>query len=329
MASIYNRDGSVGFSKQANKWEGGANPDSRYSLYSSFYNYEFSDRGDGTYTYRRSRKVEPSRLSDNDINALDKSFLQSSTIANFVNKMQKFYFAPPSDNLWTVSIRLHNNNGNGLTYDSNSISNLYNNIISANYSYDNHNVGSKWGINYDRKIINNPGNYIYELSGQSRIFLAQSVNFRPYALTINENAYTNGQSAGGFLTFGKILQSKSAGNECTISFLVSNWDICDVLIDPWIAAVAKCGLIEDSHIPTIKADIIIEEYSASVDKSIMHPTEDYNFSGMVLRKTYTFYKAFPISRGEISKNYEFNQAGTIKTSTVNFRFDEYKIKYHV
>jgi hypothetical protein len=50
---------------------------------------------------------------------------------------------------------------------------------------------------------------------------------------------------------------------------------------------------------------------------------------MVLRKTYTFYKAFPISRGEISKNYEFNQAGTFKTSTVNFRFDEYKIKYHV
>ena len=80
MASIYNRDGSVGFSKQANKWEGGANPDSRYSLYSTFYNYEFSDRGDGTYTYSRSRKVQPSRLSDNDINALDKSFLQSSTI---------------------------------------------------------------------------------------------------------------------------------------------------------------------------------------------------------------------------------------------------------
>ena len=326
MASIYNQDGSVGFSKQANKWDAGANPDSRYSLYSTFYNYEFSDRGDGTYTYKRSRKYEPALLSDRDVNNLDNSPLQSSTVANFVNKMQKFYFAPPSDNLWTVSIRLHSD---GLPYEPNSILTLYDNIIRANSVYDSLNIKSRWGMDYDPKIVNNPRNFIYDLSSHSRIFLAQTVNFRPYALTINENAYSSGQASGGFLTFGKILQSKSGGNECNISFLVSNWDICDVLIDPWIAAIAKYGLIEDSTIDNIKADIIIEEYSASVDKKLVKSMEGYNFGSMMLRKTYTFYKAFPINRGEISKNYEFNQAGAFKTSTVSFKFDEYKIKYHI
>lgn len=324
MATIYNPGGSVGFTKQATRWDAGANPDARYSLYSSFYNYNFRENGDGTYTYERSRKIEHQSLNEQSVNRLDNSSVAFS-IAGFVNKMQKFYFAPPSDNLWTVSIRLHSDN---LNSRPDSISQLYQNIILANHVYDNQNVKSKWGIEYASKVVNNPNNYIADLAGNSKIFLAQSVNFRPYGITINENVFSNGQAAGGFLTFGKVLQSKSGGNECNINFLVSNWDICDVLVDPWIAAIAKYGLIEDDSIVNLKADIYIEEYSASVDKKLNNDN-NYNFSEMVLRKTYKFIKAFPISRGEISKNYDFNQAGSFKTSMVNFKFDEYKIIYHV
>lgn len=323
MAVIYNADKSVGNTREKNRWDLGGNADARYSLYSSKYGYEFNSNGDGTYTYKRSRKNAPKTLNDVEVKAMDASFAAFS-INGFVNKMQQFYFAPPSDNLWTVSIRLHSDT---LTAKPNSIVSLYDEICKANKEYDETNVRSNWGINYASKVKSSPYNYIEDLADSSRLFLAQTVNFRPYGITVNENAFSAGQSAGGFLTFGKILQSKTGGNECSISFLISNWDICDVLIDPWIAAIAKYGLIEASGIPNLKADIILEEYSASVPKDMMD--EGYDFKEMVLRKTYKFIKAFPISRGEVSKNYEFNQAGTFKTSTVQFKFDEYNITYHV
>lgn len=322
MAIIYNDDKTVGNTRPANRWDLGRNADARYSLYSSKYGYEFKSNGDGTYTYERSRKNEPKSLSDAEVRTKDASFTAFS-INGFINKMQQFYFAPPSDNLWTVSIRLHTDS---LSARPNTIVSLYDQIIEANRIYDTSNVKSKWGINYAAKVKLDPRNYMEDLADNSRLFLAQTVNFKPYGITVSENVFTPAQSAGGFLTFGKVLQSKTGGNECSISFLISNWDICDILIDPWIAAIAKHGLIEATGIPNLKADIILEEYSSSVPKDMV---EGYEYKEMVLRKTYKFIKAFPISRGEVSKNYEYNQAGTFKTSTVQFKFDEYNITYHI
>lgn len=54
--------------------------------------------------------------------------------------------------------------------------------------------------------------------------------------------------------------SRQNNRNLNISFLISNWDIGDILFDPWIAAVAQKGLIEDGS-STIKAKITISEYS--------------------------------------------------------------------
>ena len=249
------------------------------------------------------------------------------SIMGFAKKMGNFYYGPPSDNFWTIDIRLHPRGDEG--NEKPNLSLLYRNIIEANRGYDVNHVTSNWNVGFKASVDDNrKASYIAGFEGSSGLFLAQSVNFRPYALTINENSFSSGQASGGFLTFGKIAQSKSGGNECNISFLISNWDICDVLIDPWIAAIAKWGLIESSEIRNLKADIFVHEYSTSVDKNI-HPDENYNCESLVHRKTYKFFKAFPTNRGEVSKSYEFNQAGTFKTSTVNFKFDEYSIEYHI
>lgn len=281
-----------------------------------------------TKKFQQNKNAE-NKIVNNPINSNTAQVTQTPefSIAGFVNKMKNFYYAPPSDNFWTIDIRLHPRGDEG--NEKPNLSLLYKNIVEANEGYDKNHVSSNWNINFKVSVDQNrKSSYISGFEGGSGLFLAQSVNFRPYALTINENSFSSGQASGGFLTFGKIAQSKSGGNECNISFLISNWDICDILIDPWIAAIAKWGLIESSEIKNLKADIFVHEYSLSVDKEL-HPDTNYNFDSLVHRKTYKFFKAFPISRGEVSKTYEYNQAGTFKTSTVNFKFDEYSIEYHI
>lgn len=46
----------------------------------------------------------------------------------FMSKMEKFYYAPPSDNLWTISIDTDDSD----VTDNTSLETLYKRIISAN-----------------------------------------------------------------------------------------------------------------------------------------------------------------------------------------------------
>ena len=48
---------------------------------------------------------------------------------------------------------------------------------------------------------------------------------------------------------------------------------------------------------------------------------------MFPRKQYIFYNCYPVSRGQIDKNYEYAEAGAFKTNVVDFRFDDYEINY--
>lgn len=74
-----------------------------------------------------------------------------------------------------------------------------------------------------------------------------------------------GQQHGGFFNFGNIAQSRPNNRKLNINFLISNWDIGDILFDPWIAAVTQKGLIEDGN-SSIKAKIVIREYSSALPK---------------------------------------------------------------
>jgi hypothetical protein len=98
------------------------------------------------------------------------------------------------------------------------------------------------------------------LLGVQGIFLAQDVNFPPLQTQINQNYFTGGQQHGSFYNFGNISMSRPNNRNLNISFLISNWDIGDILFDPWVAAVAQKGLIEDGN-STIKAKITVSEYS--------------------------------------------------------------------
>lgn len=160
---------------------------------------------------------------------------------------------------------------------------------------------------------------------------------------MNHGIFPQGSQFGSFYNFGRVAMSRPNNRNLNISFLVSNWDIGDILFEPWIAAVAQKGLIEDGQ-SSIKANIIIKEYTAVkpvyTDKSNdeirnlkYNPERGVNeklshlYTQMEVRKQYKFFNCVPIKRGEISKNYEPNEAGTFKKSIVNFIFDDYKIEY--
>lgn len=125
---------------------------------------------------------------------------------------------------------------------------------------------------------------------------------------------------------GNTLLQKSSGNSCNISFLISNWSIGDILIEPWIAAIMQRGLIESSNGPldgqkSIKADIYIREYSASSDSKV------YQNANMRLRKEYRLVNAFPVKRSQVEYKYDQGSAGEYRKEVVPFYFDEYSIRY--
>lgn len=156
------------------------------------------------------------------------------------------------------------------------------------------------------------------------IFLAQNISFTPMTNNILDNPWTIGSSEhAGFLNFGLLSMGRQDPKSLKVSFLVSNWDIGDLLFDRWIAAVAQHGLLESGD-TSIKAKITITEYSAGVDEKYRSDKEKI---GMRERKQYIFHNCIPTSRGEVSKTYEQSEAGTFKKFIVDFRYEDYQINY--
>lgn len=313
MATIRNTDGTVGNIISANKFMMDDNIQSKYRLLQSYANKKkkVAISAGGT----SGTKGDGAELND---------ILSSNTptIVGFLSKMEKFYFSPPSDNLWTITIDVDDvkiENGTSLGV-------LYERISSVNDNWDKNIADTKWGVNTEKaknKSGNTPEKFIQEFIGAQGIFLAQNVTFSPIQATINYTVFPLGQQHSGFFNFGNIAQSRPNNRKLNINFLISNWDIGDILFDPWIAAVSQKGLIEDGN-SSIKAKIVIREYSSSLPKEY---TSNEVIKQMQVRKQYVFRNCVPISRGEISKNYESSQAGTFKSSIVNFIFDDYEITY--
>ena len=248
---------------------------------------------------------------------------RSPSIMNFLTKMQKFYFAPPSDNLWTVEIDLMDS----VQANESRLGTLYNAITSANEWWSSI-VNTKWKIDTSapqQKGKNTPKDFIEQFATTSGVFLAQNVNFTPHAATITESVFTEAQQHQGFLNFGFVAQNRQINRSLKISFLVSNWDIGDILFDRWIAAVAQRGLTElGTENSSLKARIIIKEYSASFPKEL---NDGVSNTKMECRKEYIFENCVPVNRGSVEKKYEFNDAGTFKNNIVQFKYEDYKIKY--
>ena len=304
MTMIRNADGTVGNIISANKFLGDTNLISKYNLLQSY-----------------SGQVNGKRVLAGGTDSTGKTEdfdILSPSLSGFMTKLQNFQFCPPSDNLWTVNI---DSEGTDFT-DGSSLITLYNSIINTNQNWEQM-VGTGWKIILPKKQDYSE-KYIQDFLGVQGIFLAQDVNFPPLQTQINQNFFTGGQQHGSFYNFGNVSMSRPNNRNLNISFLISNWDIGDILFDPWIAAVAQKGLIEDGN-STIKAKITISEYSQSVPKEYNNNISSLQ---MKIRKQYIFRNCVPTRRGEVSKNYNVNEAGTFKKSIVNFIFDDYKIIYN-
>lgn len=267
--------------------------------------------------------------------------LPFNLLNNFMSMMQMFQFAPPSDNIWTVSITCipHKvkTEDNKIVDVKPSLETLYKAIREVNKKW-NEKVASKWEIKLEgaESAANQTVSqaFIEKFGGTPEIFLAQDLNFSPIQVDMNHGIFPQGSQFGSFYNFGRVAMARPNNRNLNISFLISNWDICDILFDPWIAAVAQKGLIEDGN-STIKANITIKEYTVcppvytNEPMNISANSENKNKNKYVMEchKQYTFYNCVPIKRGEISKNYEPNDAGTFKKSIINFVFDDYKIEY--
>lgn len=238
-------------------------------------------------------------------------------VTNFVNAIANNWgYAIPSDNLWVIEIKTHRRLDNE---SAPSFEQLYKNILSANKKYKQMFTNILWEVTPGKST----SKFITGLTTNIKVFLANDISFATNSNAIVHTADANLQQFGGFLSQGKILQARSSSLEAKISFLSTNWDINEILIEPWIAAIAQQGLIESSDLPNIKADITIYEYTKS------YPGKETNITSLALRKEITLYEAFPTGRDEYKLSYETEDAGKIKSQTVSFAYRDYKIKYHL
>ena len=301
--TIKHSNGVIGNVLQANKYE---SDNELYSKYLLLKNYASQ-----TQNYTRIVAGGIGESSE------EVASTTGANILNFLSKMEKFYFNPPSDNLWTIHITLDESDKKLLQ--------LYKNIIAVNESWQKK-IHTKWKISTNdanNTSQNTAENFIKEFQDNSGLFLAQSISFNPLTVSVSDSPWSIGSNHGSFLNFGTTTLSRSDSKKLNISFLVSNWDIGDILFEPWIAAIAQKGLLEDET-PSIKATIIVSEFSKGIPKEY---NKDKNFLEMECRKQYIFRNCFPISRDEIEKKYNPNDAGVFKTKIINFKFDDYQILY--
>lgn len=305
MAIIKNADGTIGNTSSANKYMMDNNLAAKYRLLQS---------------YSSTRKNEIVKAGGTGASHKEVADTTYPNILNFLTKLEKFTFAPPSDNLWTIKIDLAYNNSS-----SSHLLTLYNNILEVNKGWSDV-LGTRWKIDLEqpsRTSQNTGEKYIKEFIGSNGLFLAQDVQFTPMSINVIDKPWNQPMNNNMFLNFGNIATGRSESKSLKISFLISNWDIGDILFDPWISAVGQKGLIEDGN-SSIKAKITISEYSAGMP---IEYNKNKPFSRMECRKEYIFNDCVPVSRSEVKKDYEFSQAGIFKKTIIDFRYEDYEIHY--
>lgn len=238
---------------------------------------------------------------------------------SFLEKMRDWKFNPPSNNLWTVKINLHND---GETVGEHTLKQLYTNIQKVNKEYHD-SFSSSWGVS-----INGDTNplmtYIEQLQGEDiGLFLATDITFNTNTVQIKDEVSPNNTQYTGWLGYGKVQLGRHHNHAAKIMFYHSNWDIHELLFDLWIAAIGQQGLIEGDEsdgIYNIKADIIINEYATSGSNA-------GNAESWYLRKTIKLTKCFPKQRKQYTYSYGFDKAGVFTSEDVDIEFENYSIIY--
>lgn len=239
--------------------------------------------------------------------------MSTNALGTFLNKLTDWKYCPPSNNLWTISFLL-STAGTG-DISGASFLNLYKNIDKVNTIYSNM-YSKRWSVNFN----DTAGTYIANLQDKDiGFFLATDVSFNANSVTITDSQSGINSQFSGFLNFGKTQTGRNHNHGAKISFLRSNWDVNEIFIDKWIAAIGQQGLIEDSSLANIKSNIIITEYACSVPGR--------KATTWWPRKRITLTRAFPYNREQNTYSYSPDSAGEFKSINVDFEFDAYQIEY--
>jgi hypothetical protein len=239
--------------------------------------------------------------------------MSTHIIGTYLEKFKDWKYCPPSDHLWTVTFLLAPRNDN--QKEANTFANLYNNILKVNAAHDSV-YSSLWKVD----VPNGAKDFVINAQDNNvGLFLINQLNFD----TNNVNIYDGTSvSHSGWLSPGKTQAGRSITHKARMRFAATNWDINEIFIDKWIAAIGQQGLIEDSNLPNIKANIIITQYSCGA------PTASNIRGTWIPRKKITLLKAFPFNRGDTRLEYSPSEAGDMKYNTVDFHFDAYQIQYY-
>lgn len=253
---------------------------------------------------------------------------EHGTLGRFLHKLSDWKFCPPSGHLWTIQIKLHNN---GLITEKGnnaadfSFGKLFENILAVNSLYH-----STFGSSYKVSIKGDDENkllfdYVNSLhDSEIGLFLANEITFNANDIKVQDVSSQQNQNFTGWLSYGKIATGRSHNHNGKISFYSTNWNISEIIMDKWIAAIGQQGLIEgdeDNDIFDIKADIYINEYSASTPDSLIS-----GMSSWQLRKIIKLTKAFPKARDPYKFSYT-EDATDMQTLKVDFEFENYAIEY--
>ena len=130
MSVIKNADGSVGNVTKLNSYQLDSNLQSKYKLLES---------------YSETKKFNSVKAGGTNSASKEISDTTHSNMLNFLSKLEKFYFSPPSDNLWTISIELEYKNKTNRNKEGTLLPTLYNNIITTNELWKER-FGSRWGV---------------------------------------------------------------------------------------------------------------------------------------------------------------------------------------
>ena len=241
--------------------------------------------------------------------------MSTNVLGTYLDKFKNWSFCPPSNNLWTITFlaaSYGNVNAMGTLYE------LYSNIVKVNQSYDAI-YSPLW------RITSPNGVDTYMSTAQDSeigLFLANEINFNGNSINIADSQSNSMHQYTGWASYGKTQTGRNHNHAAKIKFAETNWDLIDIFIDRWIAAIGQQGLIEDSTLPTIKANIVITEYSCG------SPTKAKNTGAWVPRKKTTLKRAFPKSRQETKLTYDPETAGEMKYNIVDFEFEAYEVYYY-
>lgn len=273
----------------------------------------------------------------------------SGAIQFFIGQLENWRFNPTASNLWTVEIRLHNDgkvenkqekaeSSEDKKDDTHTLAKLFENICSVNNKFQQQ-IGGYWDIespngssnssNFSQMVADFNNQYINILSANNGVglFLAQGVKYTTHKVNVNPNIADVISPYAGFMSWGISTSGRTAGQEANIQFLETNWNIGSILFDRWIAAVSQQGLVEDGDLPNIKADIVINKYSPSVQHGLYSAAQGEELTWK-LRETVTLIKAVPTSH-EGDDELSYDSPTGPKIVTVNFTYQDYKVRYNV